>query len=163
MEAPFFYLFAAVSVSTAVVVVASRRPTYGALALILCFCSLAGLYGLLGAPLVAAIQIIVYAGAVMVLFLLVIMLLNVKGESPYAERRDLLGWSAVAAGVVVAAELITALGDGAGAAMAGTSGAVSGTAAALGEYLFRSYLMPFEATTALFLVALIGATWMARR
>ena len=163
MEAPLFYLFAVVSLATAIVVVTSRRPTYGALALILCFCSLAGLYGLLGAPLVAAIQIIIYAGAIMVLFLLVIMLLDVRGQPPYAERGDLLSWAAAAAGVVLAAELIFALGQGSSTERAAAGGVVSGTAVAIGEYLFTTYLMPFEATTALFLVALIGASWVARR
>jgi NADH-quinone oxidoreductase subunit J len=162
MEVPLFYLFAAVSVATAAVVVVSRRPTYGALALILCFCSLAGLYGLLGAPLVAAIQIIVYAGAIMVLFLLVIMLLDVRGESRYPDRRDLLGWAGAAGGALLAAELIHALArDTRGPAAPEVFS--TGTPAAVGEFLFQSYLMPFEATTALFLVALIGATWVARR
>jgi len=160
MERVLFYLFSSVAVASALAVALSRRPAYAALALILCFCCLSGLFGLLGAPLVAAVQIIVYAGAILVLFVLVIMLLQVKGESPYAERPDLVSWAALVAGVLVAAELIVALGE---IRTAAAPAGISGSPGALGRYLFTSYLVPFEATSVLFLAALIGATWVAKR
>lgn len=159
MRTALFYLFASVAVASALAVALGRRPAYGALALILCFCCLAGLFGLLGAPLVAAVEIIVYAGAILVLFLLVIMLLQVKGESPYVERWDLLSWAALVLGVLVAAELTRLLDE----IPAGTASLQEGGPAAVGRYFFTSYLMPFEATSVLFLAALIGATWTARR
>src|SRR6266478_1046661 len=77
-----FYLFAAVAVSASLLVIAQRNPMYSVLLLILSFGALSGLYILLDAPFVAAIQIIIYAGAIMVLFLFVVMLLNVPTENP---------------------------------------------------------------------------------
>ena len=73
-----FYVFAALALGSALVVVGQRNPTYSAFSLIVTFCSLSAIYGLLGSPFIAALQVIVYAGAIMVLFLFVLMLLNVQ-------------------------------------------------------------------------------------
>ena len=80
MDAILFYAFAVLALGAALVVIGQRNPTYSAFALILVFCSLSGIYGLLGSPFIATLQIVVYAGAIMVLFLFVLMLLNVKEE-----------------------------------------------------------------------------------
>src|SRR5207247_7212605 len=82
MDAILFYAFAVLALGAALVVIGQRNPTYSAFALILVFCSLSGIYGLLGSPFIATLQIVVYAGAIMVLFLFVLMLLNVKRELP---------------------------------------------------------------------------------
>src|SRR4030095_7522483 len=81
VDTVLFWFFAAVAVSSALVVILQRNPLYSALALIVTLCSLSAIYGLLGSPFIAVLQIVVYAGAIMVLFLFVIMLLNVKRES----------------------------------------------------------------------------------
>jgi NADH-quinone oxidoreductase subunit J len=164
LESAIFYFFSAVSVVTALVVAASRRPAYGALALIVCLLGVAGLYAQLGATFVAAVQIIVYAGAVLIVFLLVIMLLGLGGDTPFKDRPRRLGWAALPVGLV----LVTVLGT----VVARTSPAVQdetmaepmrGTAARLGEFLLTDYLAPFEATAILILVSLVGATWLVRR
>src|ERR671935_15865 len=85
MDAVLFYVLAGLALAAAVVVVAQPRPFYSAFALIVVLCSLSAIYGLLGSPFIAALQVVVYAGAIMVLFLFVLMLLNVKRETE-AER-----------------------------------------------------------------------------
>src|SRR4026207_1014132 len=82
MDAVFFWILAAVAVMASLLVIGQRNPMYSVLLLIVSFGALSGLYVLLGAPFVAAIQIIIYAGAIMVLFLFVVMLLNVPAEGP---------------------------------------------------------------------------------
>ncbi|MGE0705598.1 MAG: NADH-quinone oxidoreductase subunit J [Vicinamibacterales bacterium] len=161
-----FYLFAAIAVTTSLLVIAQRNPIYSVLLLIASFGALSGLYVLLEAPFVAVIQIIIYAGAIMVLFLFVVMLLNVHedAESGDAEAgavsspaRRFGGLLAVALGV----ELVWAL------TVAGESGSFSGAAvssvAVLGRLLFNEYAFAFEATSLLILVAMVGAVVLARR
>ena len=164
LESAVFYFCSAVSVVAALVVASSRRPAYGALALIVCLLGVAGLYAQLGATFVAAIQIIVYAGAVLIVFLLVIMLLGLGGDTPFKDRPRRLGWAALPVGLVLFAVL--------GTVVAGTSPtvpdetmdeAMRGTAARVGELLLTDYLAPFEATAILILVSLVGATWLVRR
>jgi NADH-quinone oxidoreductase subunit J len=83
MDAILFYVFAALALAGALLVIGQRNPIYSAFSLIVVFCSLSGIYGLLGSPFIATLQIVVYAGAIMVLFLFVLMLLNVKKEEPH--------------------------------------------------------------------------------
>ena len=87
METVFFWVFAAVAVTASVLVIGQRNPMHSVLLLIVSFGALSGLYVLLDAPFVAAIQIIIYAGAIMVLFLFVVMLLNVPTEDAPTPRR----------------------------------------------------------------------------
>src|SRR6186713_1351751 len=89
MDAILFWVLAAAAVTASVLVVGQRNPMYSVLLLILSFGALSGLYTMLGAPFVAVIQIIIYAGAIMVLFLFVVMLLNVPTEAPPGKRRTL--------------------------------------------------------------------------
>jgi NADH-quinone oxidoreductase subunit J len=163
LESVLFYFLAAVSILTALVVAVSRRPTYGALALIVCFCAVAGLYALLGATFLAAVQIIVYAGAVLVVFLLVIMLLDLRGETSFKERHGALRWAALPVGIMLMTLLGTVIARSPQYPQASTGEPVKGTAAAMGAFLFTDYLAPFEATAILILVALVGATWLAKR
>ena len=162
-----FYLFAAVTVGASLLVIAQRNPIYSVLLLIAFFGALSGLYVLLNAPFVAVIQIVVYAGAIMVLFLFVVMLLNAPHEETDAdERRHLLlrtgpmrfgGFLAVA----LVLELVWALSKG------GESGAFAGgsvsSVAAIGRSLFTDYAFAFEVTSVLILVALVGAVVLAKR
>jgi len=162
-----FYLFAAIAVGASLLVIAQRNPVYSVLLLIASFGALSGLYVLLDAPFVAVIQIIVYAGAIMVLFLFVVMLLNAPHEdTEYDERVHPLlrpGPMRFGAGLAaaLAVELWWALGRG------GESGSFAGgsvtSVAAIGRSLFTDYAFPFEVTSILILVAMVGAVLLARR
>ena len=128
--------------------------------LVLTIVSMAGLFVLLNAFFLAAVQILVYAGAVMVLFLFVIMLLDLKEE----ERRRLNRVALVLGGVSVlglAGILIRALAGATGTA--GSAAPVEGSTAALGRILFRNYLLPFEIVSVLLLVAVVGVILLSRK
>jgi NADH-quinone oxidoreductase subunit J len=163
MEAIFFYLFAAATLLCGFLVIAnpfSRSPVTSAMFLVLTIVSLAGLFVLLHAFFLAAVQILVYAGAVMVLFLFVIMLLNLKEE----DRRSLKKVALVGGGVtVVAVALImrTAITQSPlGVAAAAT---LEGKTQPLGKMLFTQYLLPFEILSVLLLVAMVGVILLSRR
>jgi NADH-quinone oxidoreductase subunit J len=140
---------------------------YSVLLLIASFGALSGLYVLLGAPFVAAIQIIIYAGAIMVLFLFVVMLLNVPLEAPAPGRSRFTGAGPRRFGAVLSAvliiELAWALRELQGSPLPAGSAAGSTTVYALGLRLFRDYAFAFEATSVLILVAMVGAVVLARR
>jgi NADH-quinone oxidoreductase subunit J len=166
-EAFAFYVFGAVAIAASLLVIAQRNPIYSVLLLIASFGALSGLYVLLDAPFVAVIQIIVYAGAIMVLFLFVVMLLNAPHEdTEYDERvHPLLRPGPMRFGAILAlvlgAELWWALGRG-GDAGAFPGGAVS-SVRVIGRLLFTDYAFPFEVTSVLILVAMVGAVVLARR
>jgi len=162
-----FYLFAAVAVLASLLVIAQRNPIYSVLLLIASFGALSGLYVLLDAPFVAVIQIIVYAGAIMVLFLFVVMLLNAPHEdTDYDEKaHPLMRPGARRFGAVLAAVLIVELvwaltRHGESGVFAG--GSVS-SVSAIGRLLFTDYAFPFEVPSVLILVAMVGAVVLARR
>jgi NADH-quinone oxidoreductase subunit J len=163
-----FYLFAAVAVSASLLVIAQRSPIYGVLLLILSFGALSGLYVLLDAPFVALIQIIIYAGAIMVLFLFVVMLLNAPREETGHDRRThppLRGGPmrlGALLAVALAVELVWALIGRGGESGQFPGGAVS-SVSALGRILFTDYAFQFEVTSVLILVAMVGAVVLARR
>jgi NADH-quinone oxidoreductase subunit J len=166
-EAALFYVFGAVAVIASLLVIAQRNPVYSVLLLIGSFGALSGLYVLLEAPFVAVIQIIVYAGAIMVLFLFVVMLLNAPHEdTEYDERvHPLLRPGPMRFGAMLAmallVELVWALTKGA------ELGAFTGTGVSsvqtIGRLLFTEYAFPFEVTSILILVAMVGAVVLARR
>jgi NADH-quinone oxidoreductase subunit J len=162
-----FFLFAAVAVLASLLVIAQRNPIYSVLLLIASFGALSGLYVLLDAPFVAVIQIIVYAGAIMVLFLFVVMLLNAPHEeTEYDEKtHPLLRPGPRRFGALLALALIIELvwaltRRGESGAFAG--GSVS-SVGAIGRLLFTEYAFPFEVTSVLILVAMVGAVVLARR
>jgi len=162
-----FYAFAAVAVIASLLVIAQRNPIYSVLLLIASFGALSGLYVLLEAPFVAVIQIIVYAGAIMVLFLFVVMLLNAPHEDTDFDERThpLLRPGPMRLGgllaVALVLELIWALSVGAGAGRFGIGAATS--VAAIGRMLFTDYAFAFEVTSVLILVAMVGAVVLARK
>jgi NADH-quinone oxidoreductase subunit J len=162
-----FYFFAAIAVLASLLVVSQHNPLYSVLLLITSFGALSGLYILLDAPFVAVIQIIVYAGAIMVLFLFVVMLLNVpKEDSEEARLRGLVAPGVRNAGVVLACALLVELWW-ALTKNGGESGVFPGAAvvsvADIGRLLFGEYSFPFEVTSILILVAMVGAVVLARR
>jgi NADH-quinone oxidoreductase subunit J len=161
-----FILLSAVAIGAAVSLVAQRNPLYSAVSLVFVFLSLAGHYLLLAAPFIAAVQVIVYAGAIMVLVVFVIMLLNVEEE----ERRPLRLRALIPAAVLGAAALFAEAAfiiffvHDAGAERALPAGpAPTGLTRNIGAGLFTTYLLPFEVTSLLILMAIVGAMTLARR
>jgi NADH-quinone oxidoreductase subunit J len=166
-----FYVFATVAIGSALGVVISRNPVGSLLFMVTTLASLAGIFVLLEAHFLAAVQVIVYAGAIMVLFLFVIMLLNMGHEY----QKDLKwGVFSVLSFIVVgtlAGFLAKALGTGAAGDVMSSAGgrsidaAVSefGAVGAIARPLFTTYVVPFEITGILLLVAIVGALALAKR
>jgi NADH-quinone oxidoreductase subunit J len=160
-EVVIFWIFAVPLVVTALGVLLARNPVYAAMNLVAAFFFMAGIYVLLTAHLIAFLQILVYAGAVMVLFLFVIMLLNIGEEHLVRERKKAMQYLGVLGAVALLAVLASAIArvqDGAMRAVDGTFGTVK----AVGAVLFTEYLLPFEATSLLLLVAIVGAVVVAK-
>jgi NADH-quinone oxidoreductase subunit J len=162
-----FWVFAPLSVATAVGMIVVRNAVHAALFLVVNFFTIAVMYLLLDAPFLFAVQIVVYAGAIMVLFLFVIMLLGVdRGEDP-TERLFGQRTTAVILAVAVVAELGTAIRAGVGFATRAPEGfdAVNpgGNPSALADVLFRDYFFPFEVTSVLLIVAAVAAMVLALR
>jgi NADH-quinone oxidoreductase subunit J len=162
-----FYVFGAVAILASLLVIAQRNPIYSVLLLIASFGALSGLYVLLQAPFVAVIQIVVYAGAIMVLFLFVVMLLNAPHEdTDYDERvHPLLRRGPMRFGALLAAALIVELWWtlNKGRELGAFSDAEVTSVAAIGRSLFRDYAFAFEVTSVLILAAMVGAVILARR
>ncbi len=156
-----FYICAAVAVLAALNVVLQRTPVYSALSLILVLCLLAVIYLLLGAEFIAVIQVIVYAGAIMVLFVFVIMLLNAGREVP-SERSRLARWLGIPLVIGFLLELLWVVWN---QFPSGTAPAADFDAGptAIGHLLFRNYVLPFEVTSVLILVAILGAVVLAKK
>ncbi len=164
MEFGFFLFFAVVAIASALVVVIARSPVHSALALMVSLVQVAALFILLGSPFLAVIQIFVYVGAVMVLFLFVIMMLDVREA---ARVRFLRGGTIPTLVVLVllgAEMLILLLGsERLPVSAAGGAGAFGPDAIErLSTTLFTDYLFPFEVTSVILLVALVGAIVLAR-
>jgi NADH-quinone oxidoreductase subunit J len=156
-----FTIFGLIAVAGAVNLLAQRHPINSALSLIAVMASLAVEYLLLGAEFVAAVQVIVYAGAIMVLFVFVIMLLNagVEERTPGSRVAVLLGVPGMLVGAtLVAWALLQRSGTG-----EVSVGALPGPPRAIGWLLFHDYLLPFEVTSILVLIAIMGAVVLATR
>jgi NADH-quinone oxidoreductase subunit J len=163
-----FYVFAAVAVVASLGVIGQRNPMYSVMLLITSFGALAGLYVLLNAPFTAVTQIIIYAGAIMVLFLFVVMLLNVPREEPAAAPFSTLGPQGLKIGAVLSlllgAEMIWALARLPRGWFAQDEAAAEvSSVAAIGRSLFTQHAFAFEATSILILVAMVGAVVIARK
>ena len=165
MTAFLFYLFSGLLLGSAIYVVLNRSPMYSVVALVFSFMNLAALYFLLEAYFIGVLQVLIYAGAIMVLFLFVVMLLNVKTEKTVKGLVIPAPWWY---GLLALVFLILVFGlvgsqgvePESAAEAAGTGfGAVS----AVGEALFTRYLLPFEIASLLLTVALIGTVFLAKR
>jgi NADH-quinone oxidoreductase subunit J len=155
-----FLVLAAVTVAGAVSLILQRHPIHSALSLIVVMVALAGLYLLQGAEFVAAVQIIVYAGAIMVLFIFVIMLLN-AGEEERTNVSRMARFVGVPLGVVFLVEVAYWIGQA--TARLGSAPLEAVSTRELSTLLFREYVFPFELTSFLILIALLGALVLARR
>jgi NADH-quinone oxidoreductase subunit J len=156
-----FYICSALTLLCGLVVITKKDPVTSALFLVLCIVSLAGLFLLLHAFFLAAVQVLVYAGAVMVLFLFVIMLLDLKQEARRRIHavRALLGVLSVAAVAALVLRAIWKNNPGAGLP---ASDLVGGTAP-LGKLLFHNFILPFEILSLLLLVAMVGAILLSKK
>ncbi len=159
----FFYLFAALTLLCAFLVVANpftRNPVTSAMFLVLSIISMAGLFVLLHAFFLAAVQVLVYAGAVMVLFLFVIMLLDLKEETARTFKTFgvVTGILSVGALAAIAFRAIATSGVG-----TGLQPQAEGSTRLLGRLLFTQYLLPFEIVSVLLLVAMVGAILLSKK
>ncbi|MDE3057858.1 MAG: NADH-quinone oxidoreductase subunit J [Bacteroidota bacterium] len=159
-----FYLLAAVSAASAVLMILQRNPVNSALFLILNFFCLGGLYLTLHAQFIAMVQVLVYAGAIMVLFLFVIMLLSLGDERRLKES---LGWKAYTAIALTAGLLSELFYIFVPSTQTFTSqsanAAQMGTVEYIGTVLFTKFLFPFEVTSLLLLAAIVGAVILAKK
>src|ERR1043166_5454871 len=163
MVAILFILFAGLAIGCAISMVAQRNPLYSAISLIGVFISLACLYVTLAAPFIAAVQVIVYAGAIMVLVIFVIMLLNVEEEERPMRLRALVPIAVALAAIFFAeAAFIIFFVQSSPATPVG-SVSDFGLTSSIGSGLFTTYLLPFEITSILLLMAVVGAMTLARR
>jgi NADH-quinone oxidoreductase subunit J len=164
-ESFFFYLLSALALVSAVLMITRRSPVVSVLYLILNFFSLAGLYLTLNAQFIAVIQIIVYAGAIMVLFLFVVMLLRLGDETQLVETigsRKLVG---IGLSIALLVEIVYIIGFRSGdkhLAQAENAPAI-GTVESIGTEMFTRFLFPFEVTSIILLAAIVGAVVLAKR
>jgi NADH-quinone oxidoreductase subunit J len=168
MEFYAFYILAAVTVLASLFVVGQRNPMYSVMSLIVSFGALAGLYVQLDAPFTAVTQIIIYAGAIMVLFLFVVMLLNASREEGPSSVAQLVGSTGFRVGVVISlvlgVEIVWALLRIGLTTFAEDPEAASiASVRRIGSALFTDHAFAFEATSILILVAMVGAVVIARR
>jgi NADH-quinone oxidoreductase subunit J len=161
---PFLFVgFAALLVGCSLMVILHKSPVTSALFLVLAFCSLAGIYLLLHAEFVAMVQVIVYAGAIMVLFLFVIMYLNLKRDVEHGVHIALRRGAGWILGALLLAEGGLMLGRRWAPGPTSTEADVSvGNTMAIGQSLYTRYLFPFEITSILLLVAMVGAVVIAK-
>jgi NADH-quinone oxidoreductase subunit J len=157
-----FYFLGFLAILSALMVVISKNPIHSALYLIITFAAIAGHYILLNAQFLFAVHIIVYAGAIMVLFLYVIMMLNLNADvEPHKDK-----WLKVAAtvtGGLLMIILVGALKKVSENALPSTPGAEIGLVKNLGNVLFRDFALPFEVSSILFLSAMVGAVMLGKK
>lgn len=165
METLFFLIVAAIAVICSILVITNKNPLNSALSLIMTFFCLATLYVMLEAPFMAAIQIIVYAGAIMVLFVFVIMLLNVRTESARRGKHAL--FLGAMTGLLLLIQTWYIIGK---SSLKGLTGSVDSALIAkvghtelIGKSLFTDFLLPFEITSILLLAAIVGAVILSKK
>lgn len=157
-----FYLFAAISVIAALVVVAARSPINSVIALVVCFLSIAGHYILLNAQFLAMVHVIVYTGAILVLMLFVIMLLNMN--TMVEQRKPMIARVlAVITGGLFLLTLLAATKQGLGINVPSGFDPGVGLVHRIGMALFHDFLVPFEVSSVLFLSAMAGAMMLAKK
>jgi NADH-quinone oxidoreductase subunit J len=164
MATLLFIIFGGLAIGCAIAMVSQSNPLYSAISLIGVFVALASIYVTLAAPFIAAVQVIVYAGAIMVLVIFVIMLLNVEHSEPRRRRLKFLVPAAIAMAAVLIAEtafILYSVNTWERRLSGITSGV--GLTSSIGIGLFTNYLLPFEITSILLLMAIVGAMSLARR
>lgn len=157
-----FGVLSFIAILSAVLVIFSKNPVYSVLYLIITFFAIAGHYILLNAQFLAVVHVIVYAGAIMVLFLFVIMMLNLNKETE-PHKPAWIQISAVIAGGILMVTLVGALKGADKMAMAKVADTNIGLVNNLGKVLFTDFLVPFELSSVLFLAAMVGAVMLGKK
>ncbi len=156
-----FFVMSMIIVASAIAVVAFRNAIYSALALVVNLLTVAGIFAQLDAHFLAAAQVIVYAGAIMVLVLFVLMLLNVKSEEPKGWPLILASF-AIVCGCLFAALVLPRINE-AFKIFPAAENSVVGSAQGIGKVLYSNYVFPFEAASVLIMAAIAGAVMLAKR
>lgn len=157
-----FAYFAIVILASAVLTVTRRNPVHSVLFMLVLFFHIAGVFVLLNAEFLAAVQLIVYAGAILILYLFVVMLLNVGTEAKTARANRFWPWL-VLFGCLIIAEIALLIARGAFPSEAGRVMGADMSVKALGKELYTNYLVPFEVASVILLVGLIGAVMLAKK
>ena len=157
-----FFFLSFVAIISALMMILDKNPVHSVLLLVVAFFAIAGHYLLLNAQFLAAVHIIVYAGAIMVLFLYVIMMLNLNSESE-PHKSNLIKTAAVISGGIFLLVLVSVLKSADGLEITQTSDNQIGMVKTLGLVLYDKYMLPFEVSALLFLTAMIGATMIGKK
>ncbi|HTG00807.1 MAG TPA: NADH-quinone oxidoreductase subunit J [Nitrospirota bacterium] len=159
-----FFYFAVVILATAIITITRRNPVHSVMFMLILFFHIAGLFVMLNAEFLAAVQLIVYAGAILILYLFVVMLLNVDRESTAPRANRYWPWMA-GFGLLIALEVILLVARGSFPQAAGqTMQQPAGIGAKdLGMLLYQKYLVPFEIASIILLVGLVGAVMLAKK
>jgi NADH-quinone oxidoreductase subunit J len=166
MDTILFYLFGAIALLAALNVVRLKNVFHAALSLIVCLSAVAGIYMLLDAPFIAAVQIIVYAGAIMVMFLFIIMLLDPFSGATHVDKKKslrYLAWVLGGSAVLLMAPLLRSYDPSRAPRDVLMPAGGTGDIVRLAESLFTDYLLPFEVTSVVILIAIIGVVILAKR
>jgi NADH-quinone oxidoreductase subunit J len=158
-----FYGLALIAVVAAIIVISARNVVVSAIWLVVCFVAVAGIYALLNAPFLMAAQILVYAGAVMVLFVMLIMLMDIGRFEPGTSWQTMIRSVSAAIGVVIMMALMVLLSLSNKVEWPGLEKPEPGTIEKIGEVLFTKYLLPFEVLSLLLVAAVVAALYLARR
>ena len=163
MHKVIFLYFAAVILASAVLMITRRNPVHSVMFMLLLFFHIAGVFVLLNAEFIAAVQLIVYAGAILILYLFVVMLLNVDKERSMARANRFWPWI-TAFGVLIAGEMVLLIMRGRFPADINSPMPPAGTGVKeLGMALYQKYLVPFEIASVILLVGLVGAVMLAKK
>jgi NADH-quinone oxidoreductase subunit J len=158
-----FIYFAAVILISAVLMITRKNPIHSVMFMLLLFFHIAGVFVILNAEFLAAVQLIVYAGAILILYLFVVMLLNVDKEKEYARANRFWPWM-TAFGLVIAGEILLLVSRSTFPAANGQSLRLAGAGVKeLGAVLYQKYLVPFEIASVILLVGLVGAVMLAKK
>jgi NADH-quinone oxidoreductase subunit J len=158
-----FIYFAVVIIVSALLTITRRNPVHSIMFMLLLFFHIAGIFVLLHAEFIAAVQLIVYAGAILILYLFVVMLLNVDKERSTARANRFWPWM-IAFGVMLAGEIMLLISRGSFPAEAGQPLWLAGSGVKeLGIVLYQKYLVPFEIASLILLVGLVGAVMLAKK
>ncbi len=157
-----FLYFAAVILVSAVLMITRKNPIHSVMFMLLLFFHIAGVFVLLNAEFLAAVQLIVYAGAILILYLFVVMLLNVDQEAQSSRANRFWPWM-VAFGVLIAGEVILLISRGTFPANAGQPMQLGTGVRELGEVIYQKYTVPVEAASVILLVGLVGAVMLAKK
>jgi NADH-quinone oxidoreductase subunit J len=162
MSQTIFFILSALTIISALGVLFAKNPMYSVLSLIACFFTVAGHYIMLNAQFLAIVHLIVYAGAIMVLFLFVVMLLNLNAETE-PHKTSKIKFAAVIAGGILFLTIIASLKAGIPGAYHLPVKSNIGLVEIIGQKLFTDYLLPFEVSSILFLSAMIGSVLLAKK